>query len=491
VAAFASPADEPGPTGPHRPARTDEMGETIVTDLRASTAELELPGFRGTLFRPGDSGYDEARRVFNGMIDRTPGVIARCADAADVVLAVNAARERGAELSVYGGGHGVTGAAVCDGGICIDLRGLKGVDVDPRGRTVRAEGGLLWGELDAATQEHGLAVTGGRVTDTGIAGLALGSGSGWLERKLGFTCDNLIEAEVVTADGRRVTASESENPDLFWALRGGGGNFGIVTAFRFRLHPIGPIVLGGMLAYPAAMATDVARFWRDFMLDAPDEVGGGMAFITAPPADFVPEPVRGHPIVAVVLCYAGPVEEGEEVLRPLREFGPPGLDLVQPMPYVAVQQLLDDANIKGTRNYWTADFYTGLPDEAIDVLVGHATKPVSPLSQMIVVPGGGAIARVSDEATAFGQRTAQFNIHYLSMWVDPADDERNIEYTRATNGAMKPWSTGGVYLNFIGDEGADRIQAAFGAEKYAKLRAIKKIWDPTNLFHHNQNIRPA
>ena len=246
-----------------------------------------------------------------------------------------------------------------------------------------------------------------------------------------------------------------------------------------------------MLAYPAAMATDVARFWRDFMLDAPDEVGSGMSFTTAPPADFVPEPVRGHPIVGIVLCYAGPVDEGEEVLRPLREFGPAPLDLVQPMPYVAVQQLLDEGNQKGTRNYWTADFYTGLPDEAIDVFVEHATRPVSPLSQMTVVPGGGAIARVPNDATAFGQRTAQFNIHYLSMWTDPADDARNIEYTKAISGAMKPWSTGEVYLNFIGDEGSDRVQAAFGAEKYAKLQAIKKKWDPTNLFHHNQNIRPA
>jgi FAD/FMN-containing dehydrogenase len=462
-----------------------------MTDTRATISTFDLPGFRGTLLRAGDSGYDEARQVFNGMIDRSPGVIARCADADDVALAVNAAREGGLELSVYGGGHGVTGSAVCDGGICVDLRDMSGIDVDPAARTVRAEGGARWGEFDAATQEHGLAVTGGRVTDTGIAGLALGSGSGWLERKLGFTCDSLIAAEVVTADGRKVVASETENPDLFWGLRGGGGNFGIVTAFHFRLHPIGPIVLGGMLAYPAPMAGDVFRFWRDFMLGAPDEVGSGFAFITAPPADFVPEPVRGHPIVGIILCYAGPVEEGEAVLRPLREFGTPALDLVQPMPYLAVQQLLDEANQKGTRNYWTADFYTGLPDDAVDVLVERATQPVSPLTQITVVAGGGAIARVDDDATAFGQRDAPFNIHFLSMWSDAADDERNIEYTRALNGALKPWSTGRLYLNFIGDEGPGRVEAAFGAEKFAKLQAIKKQWDPTNLFHHNQNIRPA
>jgi FAD/FMN-containing dehydrogenase len=461
-----------------------------VTDTRAPET-FDLPGFGGQLFRPGGDGFDEARKVFNGMIDRSPALIARCASADDVVLAVNLARERGLDVSVYGGGHGVTGAAVCDGGLCIDLRGMKGIDVDPEARTVRAEAGLNWGEFDAATQAHGLAVTGGRVTDTGIAGLALGSGSGWIERKFGFTCDNLIAAEVVTADGRRVVASETENADLFWGLRGGGGNFGIVTAFRFQLHELGPIVLGGMLVYPAAMAREVVRFWRDFMLDAPDEVGGGLAFITAPPADFVPEPVRGHPVVGVIVSYAGPPDEGEAVLAPLRAFGPPGVDLVQPMPYVAVQQLLDPGNPKGVRNYWSADFYDALPDEAVDVLVEHATNPVSPLSQMTMVPGGGAIARVPDDATAFGQRTAAFNIHYLSMWTDPADDARNIEYTKAISTAMKPWSTGRAYLNFIGDEGPGRVEAAFGPEKYAKLRALKTKWDPTNLFRHNQNIPPG
>jgi FAD/FMN-containing dehydrogenase len=461
-----------------------------VTDTRVADT-FDLPGFGGEQFRPGGAGYDEARRVFNGMIDRSPALIARCSSADDVVLAVNLARERGLDVSVYGGGHGVTGAAVCDGGLCIDLRGMKGIAVDPAARTVRAEAGLTWGEFDAATQEHGLAVTGGRVTDTGIAGLALGSGSGWIERKYGFTCDNLVAAEVVTADGRRVVASETENADLFWGLRGGGGNFGIVTAFHLRLHPLGPIVLGGMLVYPAAMAAEVMRFWRDFMRDAPDEVGGGLAFVTAPPADFVPEPVRGHPVVGVIVSYAGPVEDGEAVLAPLRAFGPPGVDLVGPMPYTAVQQLLDEGNPSGTRNYWSADFYDDLPDEAVDVLVAHATDPVSPLSQMTVVPGGGAIARVPEDATAFGQRTAAFNIHYLSMWTDPADDARNIEYTKRISGAMKPWSTGRAYLNFIGDEGAGRVEAAFGPEKYAKLRALKTKWDPTNLFRHNQNIPPG
>lgn len=459
--------------------------------MAGATALFELPGFRGDVFRPGEPAYDQARRVFNAMIDRRPVLIARCKSTDDVSMVVNLAREQDLPLSVYGGGHGVTGSAVVDAGICLDLRGMKGITVDPDARIVRAEAGLTWGEFDAATQEHGLAVTGGRVTDTGIAGLALGSGSGWLERKLGYTCDNLVKAEVVTADGRQVVASDDENPDLFWALRGGGGNFGVVTAFHLRLHPVGPIVLGGMLGYPAAMAGDLVRFWRDFMLSAPDEVGSGLAFVTAPPADFVPEPVRGKPIVGEIICYAGPVEEGQEVLRPLLEFGPPPLNMVQPMPYVEVQKLLDPANPKGMQNYWSGDFLADLPDEAVDVLVSHATKPVSPLSQMIMTPARGAIARVDEDATAFGQRGAPWQMHYLSMWPDPADSDANIAYTRTIATAMKPWATGRAYLNFIGDEGLGRVEAAFGPERYAKLRKIKAVWDPANLFRHNQNIPPV
>jgi FAD/FMN-containing dehydrogenase len=458
-----------------------------MTDM----ATFDLAGFKGPVLRPDDDGYDEARKVFNGMIDRRPAFIGRCADADDVVILVNLARENNMPISIYGGGHGVTGSAVVDAGICCDMRGMKGVSVDPEARTVRAEAGLTWGEFDAATQEHGLAVTGGRVSDTGIAGLTLGSGSGWLERKLGFVCDNMVAAEVVTADGRTVTASEDENPELFWALRGGGGNFGVVTAFHLRLHPIGPILLGGMLIWPAAMAGDVVRFYRDFMAGAPDEVGGALAFITAPPAPFVPEPVRGQPIVAAIVTYAGPVEEGEEAIRPLREFGPPGVDLVQPMPYVAVQRMIDEGNPKGMQHYWSANFLAELPDAAVDVFVEHATRPVSPMSQMLLVPGGGAIARVDEDATAFGQRDAPWNVHFLSMWPDPADSERNIAYNRAITSAMEPWMTGRAYLNFIGDEGLGRVEAAYGPERFARLQAIKAQWDPQNLFRHNQNIPPA
>ena len=455
------------------------------------TTTFELPGFGGDLFYPDDPGYDDARAVFNGMIDRRPLLIARCSNPDDVAAAVNLAREHGITLSVYGGGHGVTGAAVVDGGICVDLRGMKGISVDPEAQTVRAEGGLTWGEFDAATGEHGLVVTGGRAPTTGIAGLALGSGSGWIERKFGFACDNLTEVELVTADGRQVVASMTENADLFWGVRGGGGNFGIVTAFHFQLHPLPPVILAGMLIHPAGVGRDLLRFYRDFMLSAPDEVGGGVAFITAPPAPFVPPEVQGHPVIAILVSYAGPVEEGERVLAPLREWGPPAIDLVEPMPYVALQALVEAGYPKGLQNYWTADFYDTLPDEAVDVLVEHGTNPVSPHSQTLVVPGGGAIARVSDDAMAFGERHAEWNIHYLSMWEDPADDDTNIEYTRTISAAMKPFASGRAYLNFIGDEGSARVEAAFGPEKYARLQALKTKWDPDNLFRHNQNIKPG
>jgi FAD/FMN-containing dehydrogenase len=456
-----------------------------------SAVDTRIAGFTGITWRPGDAAYDAARRVFNGMIDRKPSMIARCGSAADVAAVVRHAVEHGAPLTVYGGGHAVTGAAVADGAICLDLRGLKAISVDADMRIARVGAGLTWGELDAACQQHGLAVTGGRVSTTGIGGLALGSGSGWLERSLGFTCDNLISAHVVTADGRQVTASRTQNPDLFWALRGGGGNFGVVTEFVLRLHPVGPLVLGGMLLYPAEQAKQVTRAWRDFMLTAPDALGSGLAFLTAPPADFVPVPVRGKPVVGVVVCWSGAIEEGRSVLDPFLAAAPPAIDLVQPMPYTAVQQLLDPANPKGMQNYWTGDFFESLPDDAIDTLTSLATAPASPMTQIILVAGGGAIARVPDDETAFARRDAPFNIHYLGMWADASHGVLNIASIKQLAAVMKPWTTGTVYLNFLGDEGAARIEAGFGAEKFARLQQIKRTWDPTNLFRNNQNIPPA
>jgi FAD/FMN-containing dehydrogenase/pimeloyl-ACP methyl ester carboxylesterase len=464
-----------------------EQPEAFVRALRDAPA-----GFRGELVSRDDPGYDDLRKVYNGMIDRRPALIARCSDAHDVSAAVSYARDRGLAVSVYGGGHNVTGNAVCDDGVTIDLRPMKGVEIDPEERTCRAEAGLTWGELDAATQEHGLAVTGGRISTTGLGGLALGGGSGWIERKCGYTVDNLLSVETVTADGRILTASETENADLFWATRGGAGNFGIVTRFELRLHPIGPNVLGGMLIYPAAMAAAVLRNFREAMAAAPDAVGSGVALLTAPHDEFVPEPVRGQPVVGMILCYAGPVEEGEAALRPLRDFGPPSLDLVQPMPYVELQQFLDSDYPWGMRNYWTGDFLTGLPDEAIEVMVRFHLSAPSPLRGILLLPGGGAPARVPDGTMALGQREAPFNVHILSLWSDAADDDANIAWTRDLGAALKPFTTGRVYVNFIGDEGADRVVAAFGGpQSYARLQALKDRYDPDNLFRSTQNIRPT
>ncbi len=448
--------------------------------------------FRGTTLEPGDEGYDEARLVFNGMVDRKPDRILRCSSTADVRAAVLGARAAGLPISVYGGGHGVTGAAIADGGAVVDLRGLRHVVVDADAHTLRVGGGATWGEVDAATQEHGLAVTGGRMSTTGVGGFTLGSGSGWLERHLGFTSDSLLEAEVVTASGDVVRASAAENADLFWGLHGGGGNFGVVTEFTFRLAEVGPVLLAGMLVHPGPMGREVLAFYRDFIASAPDEVGGGVAFITAPPADFVPEEARGHPAVGVILTYAGPIEEGERVLAPMVEFGPPAVNLVQPMPYVAVQQLLDEANPRGLHQYWSFAFLDGLPDEAIDAWVSHVQPPSSPLSQYVVVPGGGAITRFPEDSSALACRAAPWSVHVLTMWPpDHTLDADNIAFTRAIKEAMEPWTTKGAHVNFVSDPGAGGLAEAYGTGRFERLREVKRAWDPDNVFHHNQNIPPA
>jgi FAD/FMN-containing dehydrogenase len=461
----------------------DGIDEEVFGELRAD--------FRGELLRARDDGYDAARAVFNGMIDRRPALIARCAGVADVISAVNFARENGLLLAVRGGGHSVPGYAVVDGGVVIDLSPMKGVWVDPESKTARAQAGLLQGELDRETQAFGLAVTGGRVSHTGIAGLTLGGGSGWIERKFGFAVDNLISADVVTADGRFVRASAQENEDLFWGLRGGGGNFGIVTSFEYRLHPVGPIVLGGMLVYPAEQAREVLRFYRDFIEEAPDELGGGCAFVVAPPEPFVPEHVQGTQVLAVVVCYVGPVEDGEAAIRPLTDARPPALDMVQPMPYTVVQSLTDAGNPHGMQNYWKAGFLEELPDEAIDAFVEQAQKATSPQTTVLLMPMGGALARVPDEETPLGLRDSAFNFHAISMWTDPADPERHIRWARDITEAMQPWTSERTYLNFIGDEGEERVRTAYDPEKFSRLVALKDKYDPDNLFRLNQNIKPT
>jgi FAD/FMN-containing dehydrogenase len=443
----------------------------------------------GSVVLPGDDGYDEYRHVFNGMIDRRPAGIVRCASSSDVKAAIDCARADGWDVSVYGGGHSVTGSAVCDGGLVIDLRPMHAVEVDGAARTAVVEGGATWGDVDAATTQHGLAVTGGRVPTTGVGGLTLGSGSGWLERTFGLTCDSLRSCEVVLADGTIVRASDDENAELFWGLRGGSGNFGVVTQFEFTLHDIPPLMHGGLLVHAADNGAELLKFWREFMATAPDEVNSGVAFISAPPADFVPEPVRGQPVVGLVVLYVGDPDEGAKVLDPLVTWGPPLMTLVQPMPYLAVQGLLQEANQPGRLNYWTSDFID-LPDEACETFANVANTHQSPFSQSLIAAGGGAVARVPDDAMAFGQRQAPFNIHLINMWADPADNEREIAWVKGFGAAMKPWARQGAYLNYLGDEGSGRVQEAFGAQKFARLQALKTRYDPTNLFRHNQNIPP-
>jgi FAD/FMN-containing dehydrogenase len=452
--------------------------------------ELEDEGFGGEVVGPGEPSYDALRRVFNGMIDRRPAVIARCTGAADVIAAIRYARDRDLPVAVHGGGHGVGGHAVCDGGLMIDLRPMKGVRIDRDRRIAHVQAGLTWGGLDRETQAFGLAVTGGRMSTTGVAGFTLGSGSGWLERKLGLAADNLISADVVLADGSFVTASETQHPDLFWGLRGGGGNFGVVTAFEFQLHPIGPTLLGGMLVHPEPRAAEVLRFFRDFMADAPDEVGAAVALTTAPAAPFVPKEARGKPAVGIITCYAGPIDEGERVLRPLREFGPPLVDRVAPMPYTEIQRLIDPSAPSGMQNWWGGDFHPELSDGLIDAFAAAAAAVPSPLSLILIVPGGGAIARVPEDVMALGQREMAYNSHLISMWADPADRARNIAWLRELQAAIRPYSSGRSYVNFLTDADEHRVRAAFGPETYARLAEIKERYDPENVFRLNQNVRP-
>lgn len=459
-----------------------------------ASRQLDLEPLRasvtGEVIGPSDAPYDAARKVWNGMVDRYPAAVVRCASNADVVAAITFARRYGLPLAVRCGGHSTPGYSTCDDGIVVDLRPMNRVDVDPDARTARVQGGALWAELDSATQEHGLAVTGGRVSDTGVGGLALGSGSGWLERMFGFTCESLISAEVVTADGNIVTASATENADLFWGLRGGGGNFGVVTEFVFALHPVGPIMTAGLLAWDRAQAGEVIRLYRDYMAQAPDQVGGGVALLTAPPEPFVPPELQGQPVVGVVYCYVGPPADGEAAARPLREFGPPAIDLVQPMPYVALQSMLDAGNPTGIREYFKIDWLGSLPDEAIDTVVAHGERLPAPFGQLILAPMGGAVSRSAEQDIALSVVDAPWMYFCLAMWMDPAEDERNTEWARGFARAMEAFGHGTAFSNFIEPDEQGRLRASYGEEKYERLLELKRRWDPENLFRLNQNINP-
>jgi len=442
----------------------------------------------GPVLTPADAGYDEARTLFNAMIDGRPAAIAQCRDVADVQRAIAFGRAHGLELAVRGGGHSVAGQSTVDDGLVIDVRGFREIRVDPAARTVRCGAGCTWGELDRATQRHGLATTGGRVSTTGVAGFTLGGGSGWLERRLGLACDHLRAVELVTADGTAVRASATERPDLFWALHGGGGNFGVATALELELAGLGPTVLAGVMLWPGDRGRALTALMRDVMAEAPDDLATAVIYLTGPPEPSVPPALQGARAVALAFLWGGAPDGGApyaERFRALR----PAVDLVAPMPYVEFQSMIDDP--PGLRNWWTADYLDALPDAAIDAFAAHSDRmPVPSACQSIVFPWGGAVARATAADTPMARRDAAWVSHPFALWERAADDDAHIGWARAISAALAPFANGGTYLNFIGDEGPDRVRAAFGAG-YDRLAAVKRAYDPDNVFHRNQNIRPA
>jgi len=451
----------------------------------------EIDGFRGQLIYADHPDYDTARAVWNGAIDRRPRVIARCIGTADVVSAVRSARDHDLRIAIRGGGHNVAGTAVCDDGIVIDLSAMRGVRVDPTNRRAWVQGGALWGDVDHETQAHGLATTGGIVSHTGVAGLTLGGGVGWLMRKHGLTVDNVLAVDLVTASGERLRASEDEHPELFWALRGGGGNFGVVTSFEFRLHSVGPTILAGPVLWAAGDAREVLRFYRDFVRDAPDELGTVVRFGTAPPLPVIPEDLHWRPVVLLGICYNGPIDDGERLLRPLRTFRTPLLDLVGPVPYVGFQSALDSTVLHGWNYYWKSTHLPELRDDLIDVIVDHAFSCSSPRSYVAMFHLKGAVSRVADGGTPFGNRQASHSVTLDGVWRSGEDfGEREIAWTRRFFAALDRFRQG-VYVNFLGgDEDPDRIREAYGDTIYDRLINVKTTYDPDNVFHINQNIRP-
>ncbi|HZJ10516.1 MAG TPA: FAD-binding oxidoreductase [Trueperaceae bacterium] len=443
----------------------------------------------GRLITPEDHDYDQARAIWNGMHDLRPALIARCESPSDVVRAVDFARERSLPVAVRGGGHGVAGKATCEGGLVIDLSPMRGVQVDPARKVARAEGGATGSDLDRATQTHGLAVTLGTDSRTGIAGLTLGGGMGFLARRCGLAADNLLAADIVLADGSQVRANAQENPDLFWALRGGGGNFGVVTAFEYRLHEVGPQLQVVQAFHPYEHAHEALRFYREFHASLPGDAACYCLVANVPPVEPFPESRWGEPAVVFVACHPGPLDEGAEILLPLAEYGEPIFVSAAATEYTALQSGFDAASPDGERYYWKSQYLSGLPDEAIDVFVDHARSLPPSLSSVYFEPMGGAVNAVPRDATAFPHRDAAFNLGFSTGWSDFADDERMIAWTKAFHRAMTPFSTGGVYVNYLDHDDAARVRAAYG-ENYDRLRRVKASYDPDNFFNSNQNIGP-
>lgn len=472
------------------------MGMTLNTsdgvrsEIASQAVEQLRSALQGSLLAPGAPGYDESRTIWNAMIDRRPGLIVRCAAPADVALAVRFAREHDLLLAVRGGGHSIAGNAVCEGGLMIDLSPMKAVRVDPASRTARVEGGATLADFDREAQAAGLATPLGINSTTGVAGLTLGGGFGWLSRKFGLTIDNLLSAEVVTAKGEVVRASSDENPDLFWAIRGGGGNFGVVTSFEFRLHRVGPEVLSGLIIHPLDAARDVLRFYRDFLPTTPEEFVCWFVLRKAPPLPFLPAEWHGREILALAVCYSGSsLAEGERIAAPLRGFGKPIADVIAPQPFAAWQTILDPLLTPGFRNYWKSHDFGEVSDGLIDVLIAHARKLPDPNTEIAFAQLGGAVGRVANDATAYGHRDGQFVLNVHGRWQDRAKDGACIGWARDLFQAAAPFATGNVYVNFLTQDEGDRVRAAYG-RNYHRLSQLKSKYDPGNLFRLNQNIRP-
>ncbi len=466
-------------------------GTNIV--LEESVVEAFETVLRGDLIKEGSPNYDEVRQVWNGLIDRRPALIVRCSGVADIIEAVNFVAAYKLLLSIRGGGHNVAGSAVCDGGIVIDLSLMKGIFVDPQKHTARAQGGVTWAELDRETQVFGLATPGGVVSTTGIAGLTLGGGIGHLRSKYGMSCDNLLSVDLITADGNFLTASETENSDLFWALRGGGGNFGVVTSFEFQLHPVGPTVFLCAPWYPAEIAGDVIRFWRDFCKTAPDELSTSAVFWSIPPAPDIPEEMHGKDIIIPMGAFCGPVEEGENIVKPLRELSTPLVDMSGPVPYTALQTAFDAFFPKGELLYYFKSLQLNtLDDEVIEAIAARAIHRPSLKTLVPIWYLGGAMSRVGATETAFGDRSSLFLLSIDTVWDNPKDTEENLFWARQFWADIKSYSSGAIYINFpgFGEEREDLVRAAYGAN-YDRLTALKKKYDPDNLFRVNQNIKPA
>jgi FAD/FMN-containing dehydrogenase len=467
--------------------KTMDGGRTKVSQ---DAIDALAAGLRGELLTPGSPGYDESRSIWNAMVDRRPGVIVQCAGAADVMRAVDFVRENELLSSVHGVGHNIAGNAVCDGGLMISLSGMKSVRVDPQSRTVRAEPGVTLGDLDNETQAFGLATPVGINSTTGIAGLTLGGGFGWLSRKHGLTIDNLISADVVTAGGELVRASADENADLFWGIRGGGGNFGVVTSFEYQLHPVGPEVLSGLIVHPFSDAREVLHYYREFTAQAPDELTVWVVMRKAPPLPFLPEEVHGTEVVVLAALYAGDMKDGEKALAPLREFGNPIADVISPHPFTGFQAAFDPLLTPGQRNYWKSHDFLELSDELLDKLIEYVGTLPDPQSEVFIAQMGGATNRVAPDATAYRHRDAQFVMNVHGRWSNAADDERCIAWCRELFDAATPYATGGVYVNFMTEEEEKRVEDAYGAS-YQRLVDLKNKYDATNLFRMNQNVRPA